>query len=64
MVPETCKASDSESAIAERVCNESVEAAVVLVDDKPEPDWIIFVAVAFVRFVKDIAELLSEYTFL
>ena len=64
IVPDACKSSDSEPATVESVCSESVEDTVVFVEDKPEPDWIIFIPVALARFVKDIAELLSEYTFL
>jgi hypothetical protein len=33
---------------------------VVLVDESPDPDWTIFMPVTFVKFEKDIAELLSE----
>ena len=46
------------------VCQLSVLDTVDLVEERPEPDCIIFIAVPFVRLVNEIAESLSEYTFL
>ena len=47
-----------------KFCSVAVEDESVFVEVKPVPDCIILTPVAFVRFVKDIALLLSENTFL
>ena len=63
-VPVTFKVLFCESVAVDKVCKLSVDEFVVFVADKPTPDCTILFAVAFVRFVNEMAELLSEYTFL